>query len=234
MNPQSILILVILLMMIISNFTNDSQMFLQRVAFGLPAVIIALTFHEFAHAFAASKLGDPTPKFQGSLTIDVRKHIDPIGLILFLFAGFGWAKPVETDPRYLKNPKRDMGIIAAAGPVVNIILGIITIIIASKLGMDSSSKFGMLFGYIATYNLVFAVFNLIPIPPLDGSKIIKAFLSYKNYYKYTEFEYKYQFHMMIGLLAVIFFVPDFLGEIIFFFVAPLEKIALILANLLPF
>lgn len=236
---------VILLLIIISGSLTDVDQLIQTIVFGLPAVVIALTLHEFAHAFAADRFGDPTPRAQGRLSLDIRKHVDPVGLILFIFAGFGWAKPVETDPRNLKNPKTDMAFIAIAGPVMNILLFMITIIVASKLGMSGlaemqqagsafNSKFALLLFYIAWYNICFAIFNLIPIPPLDGSKIIKGFLSTKNYVKYTEFEYKNQGFLTIGLLAVIFFIPDAIRYFVIFFLEPIEAFSLFIASFFPF
>jgi len=233
MNPlfarQGVFIMILLLMMI---FTGGFT--IEKLAFGLPAVLIAITLHEFAHAFIADKLGDPTPRLQGRLSFDIRNHIDPVGILLFLFVGFGWAKPVETDPRNLKNPRKAMALIAAAGPIMNILIGIITIIIAVKLGSGIDVKILKLFQYIIGYNISFAVFNFIPIPPLDGSKIIALFMSPKTYYKYQEFEYRYQFQLMMGLMFVVFVFPGVLGKLINFFGGPIESVGITIANLLPF
>lgn len=233
MNPllmrQGLVILLIFFAMMYTGMIT-----IEKIIFGLPAVIIALSFHEFAHAFAAVRLGDPTPKFQGRLSIDIRKHIDPWGLLFFIIAGFGWAKPVETNPRNLKNPKRDMAIIASAGPIMNILLAIVTLVIFLEYNIDPNSKIGILFQYIFLYNAGFAVFNLIPIPPLDGSKIITIFMPSKTYYKYLEFEYKYQMYLIIGLIALVFLAPNVLGNIIYKAIVPIQMISIAISNLLPF
>ena len=231
---------ILLLAMVSGRFTNIEQL-KQTIVFGLPAVVIALTLHEFAHAFAADRFGDPTPRLQGRLSLDIRKHIEPVGLILFIFTGFGWAKPVMTDTRNLKNPKTDMALIALAGPLMNIFLFAITIMIASKLkiGIDETSplqpsKLTMLLYYVANYNISFAVFNLLPIPPLDGSKIFKGFLSTKFYLKYSEFEFKYQGFLTMGLLAIIFFMPGVIGSLIEIIAEPVAIASLYIASYFPF
>ena len=153
----------------------------------LPAVLIAITFHEFAHAYAADKLGDETPRQQGRLNLNPLSHIDPIGFILLIFAGFGWGKPVQINPR---NFNRDMpmkkaeAIVAAAGPIMNFILAILfTIINLSIIKFFYNLQIGMItVGIIENcviVNLGLGIFNLIPLPPLDGSKILSNFLPYK-------------------------------------------------------
>lgn len=153
----------------------------------IPAVIIAITFHEFAHAFAADKLGDATPRMQGRLNLNPLSHIDPIGIMLLLFAGFGWGKPVQINPR---NFNRDMplskaeAIVAAAGPIMNFIIAFVFLVIMYLL-----QEFGITAGqytlylylflsYVVSINIGLGVFNLIPLPPLDGSKILMHFLPY--------------------------------------------------------
>lgn len=201
------------------------------IIFVLPALIIALSFHEFAHAYAADRLGDPTPRFQGRVTIDVRKHIDPWGAIMLLLTGFGWGKPVETNLGYLKNPIRDTAIISAAGPLANIIIALITIVIAAKVPM--SDNLAKLFIWIFNINAGLAVFNLIPIPPLDGSKIVSIFMSTKTYYKYMEFQYVYQMQIMIGLMALIFF-TDILELPLTYCIGLLYSLGIFIAKILPF
>lgn len=156
----------------------------------LPAVLIAITFHEFAHAFAADKLGDDTPRRQDRLSLNPLKHLDPIGTVMLVFAHFGWGKPVEIEPRnFNRNISMTAGeaIVAAAGPVMNFILTIVFSIIYFVIW-----KFAPMFAYSSTIGLVImnlldyciiiniglGIFNLIPITPLDGSKILSAFLPY--------------------------------------------------------
>ena len=164
----------------------------------IPAVIIAITFHEFAHAFAADKLGDATPRMQGRLNLNPLSHIDPIGIMLLLFAGFGWGKPVQINPR---NFNRDMplskaeAIVAAAGPIMNFIIAFVFLVIMYLL-----QEFGITAGqytlylylflsYVVSINIGLGVFNLIPLPPLDGSKIIMPFLPYnaKQWFRNNEY-----------------------------------------------
>jgi len=154
----------------------------QRIVYFLPGIILGLTVHEFCHAFCAFKLGDNTARDQGRLTFNPIKHIDLIGLIFIIFAGFGWAKPVQFNPENLRNYRRDKALIAAAGPLSNLVLGILLCLIAKALhGYYSNSDFVQnVFSYhfnivlfVAAYiNFGLFVFNLLPIPPLDGSHIV--------------------------------------------------------------
>ena len=154
----------------------------------VPAILIALTFHEFAHGYVAYRFGDPTAKNHGRLTLNPLAHLDPLGTIMIFLIHFGWAKPVPVDPRYLGNPKRDMMWIAAAGPLMNMALALITgIVIRIFIGLGLASNqagematmvFQML--YFSLYiNLALAFFNLLPIPPLDGSRILAGLLPHK-------------------------------------------------------
>lgn len=151
------------------------------------ALILSLTFHEFAHAYAANKLGDNTAKMLGRLTLNPLAHLDPLGTLMIFFAGFGWGKPVPFDPYQLKNPKRDAALISLAGPLSNFILaGIFTIAFKfTEVFLVSSSAgtfqvpalvLGKFFYLVVLYNLVLGFFNLIPINPLDGFKIVNGIL----------------------------------------------------------
>ncbi len=151
----------------------------------VPAILIALTFHEFAHGYVAYRYGDPTAKNHGRLTLNPLAHLDPMGTIMIFLIHFGWAKPVPVDPRYLGNPKRDMMWIAAAGPLMNVALALVSgilirIFLATDLAYaDPNGAIGILFQMLrfSLYiNLALAFFNLLPIPPLDGSKILAGFL----------------------------------------------------------
>ena len=137
---------------------------------------MGITFHEFSHAWAAYKLGDPTPKIMGRLTLNPLAHLDPLGTIFLFLAGFGWGKPVFHNPKYFQNPNRDTLITALAGPFANILIAFIFLIpfrIALIINPEIVSIWLFnLFYYIVFINLLLAAFNILPIPPLDGSKVI--------------------------------------------------------------
>jgi Zn-dependent protease len=178
------------------------------IAYLFSAVIViflTLPIHEWAHAFAASKLGDPTPRYQGRLTLNPFAHIDYIGALCILLCGFGWAKPVGVNTRYFNNPKRDMAITAFAGPLSNIVLAFISLIILNIIIVSAGALSGifvfvynMLF-YVAYINIGLAVFNLIPIPPLDGSRLLSAFLPDRLYYKLMQYE-RVLYYVILALI----------------------------------
>ena len=195
-------ILIILAVLVVYNMAGMTEGSIIQLILTLPGLLIAITFHEFAHAWAADKLGDDTPRYQGRLTLNPIKHLDPVGTVLLLFAHFGWGKPVQINPR---NFKGDMGkgevFVSFAGPATNFILAFVLFIIYYLL-----SKFGVFVGsgwfvtdflqptgyyvleplgyvqimlYLAVViNIALGVFNLIPLPPLDGSKIFMNFLPF--------------------------------------------------------
>jgi Zn-dependent protease len=150
----------------------------------IPVFLLALTVHEFAHGWVANWLGDPTARLQGRLTLNPIAHLDPIGTLAIVFIGFGWAKPVPVDSRYLKRPQRDMMLIAAAGPASNLLLAVLS---AFCVRMTPWSWWGpewvwllkpvllMLYTSVGA-NVILAVFNLLPIPPLDGSRVLSGLL----------------------------------------------------------
>jgi len=144
----------------------------------VPVLLFALVFHEYAHAWVANKLGDPTANRMGRLNLNPLSHLDPMGSLMILFVGFGWAKPVPVDTRYLQNPRTDMMKIAFAGPIANILLAFIggTLIRFQVVG---GSIFLMLLLF-TQINIMLAVFNMIPIPPLDGSQIFSGLMVQKN------------------------------------------------------
>ena len=144
----------------------------------IPVLLFALVFHEFSHGWVANKLGDPTAKYAGRLTLNPVAHLDMMGSLMILFVGFGWAKPVPVDSRYLANPRTDMMKIAFAGPASNLLVALIAgsfIRFTGNLG--SLSTMLMMFTQI---NIMLAVFNMIPIPPLDGSQIFSGLMIRKN------------------------------------------------------
>jgi len=160
--------------------------------FYLIALILAITIHEFSHALAADFLGDPTPRLQKRLTLNPKAHLDPFGLLFLFFFGFGWGRPVEFDPFNLKNPRRDAAIISLAGPISNLILALILSILL-KLFIFFKIKtlytIGSLFFVPMIYiNVVLAVFNFLPVHPLDGFKIVGGILPEKKAKEWYELE----------------------------------------------
>ena len=144
----------------------------------IPVLLFALVFHEFSHGWVAYKLGDPTAKNQGRLTLNPIAHLDPFGSMMILFVGFGWAKPVPVDSRYLANPREDMMKIAFAGPASNLFLALIGGILIRLTGYAGPlTSMLILFTQI---NISLAVFNMIPIPPLDGSQIFSGIMIRRN------------------------------------------------------
>jgi len=140
----------------------------------LVALVISLSVHEFAHAWVSDKLGDPTARYMGRVTLNPKAHIDPLGMLLLVVAGFGWGKPVPFNPLNLKYPKRDSALIALAGPASNFILAIVTAIILNFVNVNSLVG-GALY-LLVFYNLLLGVFNLMPFHPLDGFKIVGGLL----------------------------------------------------------
>lgn len=172
----------------------------------LVVVFLTLPIHEFAHGYAATKLGDYTPRYQGRLTLNPLAHIDYLGAACILLFGFGWAKPVQVNTNNFQNPRRDMAITALAGPLSNIILALIALVLCSAsfyLPINAQIVWYIFyfFMYIADINVYLAVFNLIPIPPLDGSRLLSAFLPTRYYYALMRYE-RYLFYVVLALLWV--------------------------------
>lgn len=184
-----------------------------EIIFIIAALVMSIVLHEVAHGYAANWLGDPTARLQGRLTMNPVPHLDPIGsvlipgLLVLSQAGllFGWAKPVPYNPYNLRNAKWGEAMVAAAGPAVNILLALIfalLIRLAPTLGLSAS--FLDIASYIVFINLILAFFNMIPLPPLDGSKIIKAFLPFQAARQYDQFLYKVQSFGLIFTFVFIF------------------------------
>lgn len=177
--------------------------------FRIPALLIALTVHEYAHARTAVALGDPTPRFMGRLTLNPVAHLDPIGLLMLWLFKFGWAKPVPINPSYFKNYRQGMVMVSLAGPVSNMILALITafmIGILAKLQLLSGDWVKILW-LTYNYNIILAIFNLVPIPPLDGSKVLSSLLPGRQGHIFDQLEQYGPFILMalvyIGVIGVI-------------------------------
>jgi Zn-dependent protease len=200
---------------------------IQKIAIWALPLIFAITLHEVAHGFVAYLLGDYTAKLSGRLTLNPLKHIDPIGtivvpLLMMLVSSFifGWAKPVPVDPRNFKHPRRDMALVACAGPVANLLMALIWGLIA-KLGlmahMNGNEWLGIPLIYMGSagimLNIVLGVLNLIPLPPLDGGKILEACLPRRGMYVMSMLE-PYGFYILI-LLMVTGLLSSIMGPVVF-------------------
>ena len=189
----------------------------------LPTILIALSVHECAHAWAAYKLGDSTAKNFGRMTINPLKHLDPLGVLCMIVAGFGWARPVPVNSRNLRNPKRDMVLISLAGPASNIVLAFIGLLIlrilqvlvlpalsAAAIGAFGVDAIAMLLQFLMLFcmlNAGLAIFNLLPIPPLDGSHLLALILPSRIYFKYVQYERYISFALVLLLVFNVLDIP---------------------------
>ena len=197
--------MVCLILSLIGN--KGTEEIIGAVISAVAVIFLAMPVHEFAHAFIADKLGDPTPRWQGRLTLNPIAHIDPIGALGILLFGIGWAKSVNVNARYFKSPKWGMALTALAGPVSNFITAFISVFfmallefISEKTGFSGilADVIWAFFYYLAIINIMLGVFNLIPIPPFDGSRILFAFLPTKAYFAIM----KYERFIFIGLIIL--------------------------------
>ena len=190
---------------LISGGEFDVVTFLVELASMLFVVFCLLPVHEFAHAFVATKLGDDTPRLQGRLTLSPFAHIDPLGAIMMFIFGFGYAKPVPVNIAKFKNPRAGFALTALAGPVSNLIMALFSFIIGALCARWSSSV-GFLnilyifFIYAAQVNVSLAVFNLLPVPPLDGSRLLAVIIPQKYYFKMLQYER----YIVIVIFALLF------------------------------
>ncbi len=198
---------------IMSGHNVDVSYVIAQVAAIIFVILCILPLHEFAHGWVAGKLGDPTARLERRLTLNPLASVDPMGTLwLFLF-GFGWAKPVPVNPRYFRKPKRDMAIVAVAGPVSNLLAGLAGAFLL--YGLVAFTTYNGVTGFLAnvlnyyvTVNVTLAAFNLLPIPPLDGSRILGAFLSDRALAAY----YRYQ-NIFVMVLFVLMFSGAFSGPL---------------------
>ena len=192
---------------------NFSQLILSALA-----ALIALTLHEYAHGYAAYRLGDDTAKSMGRLSLNPLMHLDPVGALCMIFFHFGWAKPVPINPRNFKNPKKGFAITALAGPVTNLLLGLVTTLIyvicaytfkdTGNTFLNALMKNALTFLiYFFSINIGLGIFNLIPIPPFDGSRILNVILPERLYFKVM----KYERQIYFGVIAWLF-----LGQYVYY------------------
>lgn len=192
-------------------------LFQNPLSFLIFAVILlsVIAVHEFSHAAAADRLGDPTARLAGRLTLNPLSHLDPVGTFLFLLAGFGWGKPVPFDPFNLKNPKKDSAVISFAGPLSNIIMAMAASFMLRFLINIAQLSFNFfLINILVTFirfNLLLAIFNLIPVHPLDGFRVVAGLLPKKYYHDWLELE-------RYGTIFLIFLIFPFFGA------SPVSKI----------
>lgn len=156
-------------------------------------VFCTLPFHEYAHALVATKLGDQTARLSGRLSLNPTRHIDPLGALMIVLVGFGYAKPVPVNPRNFKNPKVGMALTALAGPCANLLMAIIFLLLKNIILLFPTSNpivlaLAYFFIFAASINIGLAVFNLLPIPPLDGSRILQLIIPSKYYFKFMQYE----------------------------------------------
>jgi Zn-dependent protease len=172
---------------------------LLQILYILPGILLGLSVHEFFHALIATRLGDPTPKNQGRLSLNPLKHLDPIGFLFIILVGFGWAKPVNINHSYLKNPRRDDTLIAISGPFSNILVGILFLIIM-RYSLSAGIEHMVNIAYYSAYiNFVLAVFNVLPIYPLDGFHVLSNAIGLKNFRLIAAIQ-KYSMFILLGLV----------------------------------
>lgn len=191
---------------------------------GLPGLVIALVIHEYAHAKAADVMGDFTPRMTGRLTLNPMAHIDPIGLVMLLVVRFGWAKPVMINARNFRNWRQGELLVAVAGPVANLLVAFISLLamaVLFKLGMFSEGV-RLVLSMMVLFNINFAIFNMLPLPPLDGSKVLMVLLPGRLAYKLMSLE-RYSFIILIFLMMT-----PFLTMILI----PLQRLVLSVFNLI--
>ncbi len=201
---------------------------LLELLYTIPAILIALTFHEFAHGYVAYRCGDDTANSLGRLTLNPLKHLDPIGTICMVLFHFGWARPVPVNPRKFNKPRRDMILVAVAGVTMNLILALGGMLImqildailsrttATGIGVELLSAASYFFFMFVYLNIQLAIFNLLPIPPLDGSRILGSLLPPKIYFTIMQYERYISIALLVLLWLGVLSVPlSFLSKLVY-------------------
>ena len=207
-NPMMLIILALMLVMnfLDGDFDNPKE-WLRSMIVMLPGIIVGLSMHEFSHGIVSYRLGDPTPKVQGRVTVNPLAHIDPLGVIALLFCGFGWGVPVEINPSYYRHRRRDEFFVSIAGVAMNLLIAVLSAVILRFILYSQAAETvtgGILvdiFVQMAVINLVLMIFNLIPVPPLDGFGILTQIF---NLRKYSWYDVLYNNGMWILLALIIF------------------------------
>jgi Zn-dependent protease len=183
-----------------------------NLLFLVPVLLVSMMFHELAHGYVAYRLGDPTAKNRGRLSLNPIRHLDPIGtamfIITYLFSGFvfGWAKPIPVSPYYFKNRQRGMAIVGAAGPITNFVLAIVFGLVLNWIQPEVGSRLFTVLFLLFQINVVLGLFNLIPVPPLDGSRVLGAFVPREAYEKWVAVD---RYGMFVVLILIVVFGDQF-------------------------
>jgi Zn-dependent protease len=171
----------------------------------LPVLLLSLTLHELAHGITADRLGDPTPREHGRLTLNPIAHLDPLGTLILVVTllysnfAFGWAKPVLVNPRYFRRPREGMAIVAIAGPATNFLLALVCLVLFRFLEIEPGTQLYEVLGTAFIVNVVLGVFNMIPIPPLDGSRVVAVLMDRSTYARWVQLD-AYGFIILLGLI----------------------------------
>lgn len=199
-----------------------------------PIIIIAITIHEFAHAWAADHLGDPTPRYQGRVTLNPLAHLDPLGTFLLFLIGFGWGRPVQFDPHNLKDPVKEAALIALAGPLTNFAFALLLALGVPLLSASFGSivEWNLILYMGVFYNIMLAVFNLVPVYPLDGSKILLALLPRQMALEYDMLMNRHGMFILIALLLPLFNGSSAVSYLIFPVISFISNLFLGLASIL--